>query len=171
MTPEGRRACVIGAGFGGLSLAIRLQAAGVATTLVEAHDQPGGCVHHWRSGGFTFEVGPATIGDPAGFAELWALTGHAIADDVELLPVAPIRRFNWPDGAVFDQSSDPRGLRAEIARLSGEDLGGYEQFLVHCAALGELEPDGQAFLGLRGMAEAAPAIARPQAWRPVHATI
>ena len=37
MSPEGQRACVIGAGFGGLALAIRLQAAGVATTLIEAH--------------------------------------------------------------------------------------------------------------------------------------
>ena len=30
-----KRACVIGAGFGGLALAIRLQSAGIATTLVE----------------------------------------------------------------------------------------------------------------------------------------
>ena len=39
-----KRACVIGAGFGGLALAIRLQSAGVATTIVEARDKPGGQV-------------------------------------------------------------------------------------------------------------------------------
>ncbi len=32
----GTRACVIGAGFGGLALAIRLQSAGIATTVIEA---------------------------------------------------------------------------------------------------------------------------------------
>ncbi|HEX7741856.1 MAG TPA: FAD-dependent oxidoreductase, partial [Sphingobium sp.] len=37
-----RKAIVIGAGFGGLALAIRLQSAGVDTTLVEARDRPGG---------------------------------------------------------------------------------------------------------------------------------
>ena len=37
-----RRAIVVGAGFGGLALAIRLQSAGVATTIVEARDTPGG---------------------------------------------------------------------------------------------------------------------------------
>ena len=37
-----RKAIVIGAGFGGLALAIRLQSAGVATTLIEARDRPGG---------------------------------------------------------------------------------------------------------------------------------
>ena len=31
-----RRAAIIGAGFGGLALAIRLQSAGIATTIVEA---------------------------------------------------------------------------------------------------------------------------------------
>jgi 2-polyprenyl-6-methoxyphenol hydroxylase-like FAD-dependent oxidoreductase len=37
LTPlPGKRACVIGAGLGGLALAIRLQAAGVETVLVEA---------------------------------------------------------------------------------------------------------------------------------------
>jgi len=37
-----RSAIVIGAGFGGLALAIRLQAAGIATTVIEARDRPGG---------------------------------------------------------------------------------------------------------------------------------
>ena len=37
-----RRAIVIGSGFGGLALAIRLQAAGITTTLLEQRDKPGG---------------------------------------------------------------------------------------------------------------------------------
>lgn len=36
------KAVVIGAGFGGLALAIRLQAAGFSTTLLEKRDKPGG---------------------------------------------------------------------------------------------------------------------------------
>lgn len=39
---EPKRAVVIGAGFGGLALAIRLQAAGMQTTLLEKRDKPGG---------------------------------------------------------------------------------------------------------------------------------
>ena len=34
-----RTAAVIGAGFGGLALAIRLQAAGIATTVIEGRDR------------------------------------------------------------------------------------------------------------------------------------
>ena len=43
-----KRAVVIGAGFGGLALAIRLQSAGIATTLVEARDKPGGRAYVWH---------------------------------------------------------------------------------------------------------------------------
>ena len=43
-----RRACVVGAGFGGLALAIRLQAAGIETVLVEARDKPGGVAYSSR---------------------------------------------------------------------------------------------------------------------------
>ena len=81
------RACVIGAGIGGLALAIRLQSSGVETTLVEARDRPGGQAYGWEREGFSFDGGPARIGDPAGLADLWQLSGHDMADDIDLLPV------------------------------------------------------------------------------------
>ena len=57
------RACIIGAGLGGLSLAIRLQTAGVETTLVEARENVGGSAWSWRREGFTFDAGPSAIVD------------------------------------------------------------------------------------------------------------
>ena len=53
-----KTAIVIGAGFGGLALAIRLQAAGIHTTLLEKRDQPGGRAYVYRDQGFTFDAGP-----------------------------------------------------------------------------------------------------------------
>ena len=49
---------MIGSGFGGLALAIRLQSAGIATTVVEARDKPGGRAYYWERDGFTFDAGP-----------------------------------------------------------------------------------------------------------------
>ena len=82
--PTGKRACVIGAGFGGLALAIRLQSAGIETVVVEARDKPGGRGYHWQQEGFTFDAGPTVITDPACLTELWGLTGHDMAEDVTL---------------------------------------------------------------------------------------
>ena len=59
-----KRAIVIGAGFGGIALAIRLQSAGIATTLIEGRDKPGGRAYVYEDAGFTFDAGPTVITDP-----------------------------------------------------------------------------------------------------------
>ena len=44
LVPTGKTACVVGSGFGGMALAMRLQSAGIQTTVIEARDKPGGRV-------------------------------------------------------------------------------------------------------------------------------
>jgi phytoene desaturase len=174
MSVEGKRACVIGSGFGGLALAIRLQAAGVQTTVLEARDKPGGRAYHWQRHGFTFDAGPTVITDPACLEELWNLTGHDIRDDVELMPVTPHYRLMWPDGTSFDHSNDDRALRAEIGKLDPYDLAGYEAFLAYSAAVheeGYVKLGSVPFLDFKDMLRAAPALAKHQAWRSVHAMV
>ena len=172
--PASRRACVIGAGFGGLALAIRLQSAGIATTVVEGRDKPGGRAYHWSREGFTFDAGPTVITDPACLRELWALTGHDMAADVELLPVMPFYRLNWPDGTNFDYSNDEATLRTEIARLDPADVAGYEAFLRYSAAVceeGYRKLGTVPFLDFASMIKAAPALMKHQAWRSVYSIV
>ena len=57
------KVCVIGAGLGGLALAIRLQAAGLATTLVEARDEVGGRAATIRREGCAFHASPLALDD------------------------------------------------------------------------------------------------------------
>jgi C-3',4' desaturase CrtD len=54
---------VIGAGMAGMATAARLQAAGLATVVLEAHGQPGGCAGFFRRRGFAFDVGASTLVD------------------------------------------------------------------------------------------------------------
>ena len=163
-----RSAIVIGAGFGGLALAIRLQAAGVATTIVEARDRPGGRAYVWHRDGFTFDAGPTVITDPDCLRELWRLSGHDMAADIALSPVMPFYRLNWPDGTQFDYSNDDALLRAEISRLDPSDLAGYARFLEYAEGVyeeGYRKLGHVAFLDFASMVKAAPALARYQAWR------
>ena len=83
----GRRAVVIGAGFGGLALAVRLQAAGLAVTLVEKRDKPGGRAYVYEDQGFVFDGGPTVITDPACLEEIFAAAGRRLADHVDLIPI------------------------------------------------------------------------------------
>ena len=48
-----RQVAVIGAGFGGLALAIRLQSAGIQTVLLEKRERPGGRAYVYQQDGFT----------------------------------------------------------------------------------------------------------------------
>ncbi len=169
-----KTAVVIGAGFGGLALAIRLQAAGIATTVVEARDKPGGRAYVWEREGFTFDAGPTVITDPACLEELWALTGHRLADDVTLMPVTPFYRLNWPDGTNFDYSNDDPMLMREIAALDPADVDGYRRFLDYSAGVyreGYEKLGHVAFLDFASMLKAAPALAKYQAWRSVYSMV
>src|SRR5512139_3566429 len=109
-----KKALVIGSGFGGLALAIRLQSAGIDTTIVEARDKPGGRAYFWERDGHIFDAGPTVITDPSCLRELWELSGQDIARDVELLPVSPFYRLSWPDGDTFDYLNDDRRLEEQI---------------------------------------------------------
>ncbi|MGH6633108.1 MAG: FAD-dependent oxidoreductase, partial [Sphingopyxis sp.] len=163
-----RKAIVIGAGFGGLALAIRLQSAGAETTIVEARDKPGGRAYHWVKDGFTFDAGPTVITDPPCLEELWALSGQEMATDVDLVPVMPFYRLNWPDGTNFDYSNDEAALRAEIAKLHPADVEGYDSFLTYSKGVheqGYVKLGAVAFLDFASMIKAAPALMKYQAWR------
>ncbi|HET9511360.1 MAG TPA: phytoene desaturase [Sphingomonas sp.] len=169
-----RTAIVIGAGFGGLALAIRLQSAGVSTTVVEARDRPGGRAYVWEKDGFTFDAGPTVITAPDVLKELWALSGRDMTEDVTLLPVNPFYRLNWPDGTNFDYTNDDTVLRAEIAKLDPGDIEGYGRFLEYSAGVyreGYEKLGHVAFLDFKSMLTAAPALAKYQAWRSVYSMV
>jgi phytoene desaturase len=169
-----KTAAIIGAGFGGLALAIRLQSAGVATTIIEARDKPGGRGYFWERDGFIFDGGPTVITDPPCLEELWALSGHKLADDIELMPVFPFYRLNWVDGTNFDYSNDPVGLKSEIEKLNPEDVEGYRRFLEYSKGVykeGYQKLGSVAFLDFASMIKAAPALAKYQAWRSVYSIV
>lgn len=169
-----KTAAVIGSGFGGLALAVRLQSAGIATTLIEGREKPGGRAYVWEKDGFTFDAGPTVITDPACLEELWALSGRSLSDHVELLPVHPFYRLTWPDGTAFDYSNNDAELHAEIARLNPADVAGYEKFLEYARDVyreGYEKLGHVAFLDFKSMLAAAPQLVRYEAYRSVYSIV
>ena len=115
---EQKKAVVIGAGFGGLALAIRLQASGTQVTLLEKRDKPGGRAYVYEDQGFVFDAGPTVITDPSCIEELFTLAGKRIGDYVEMLPVTPFYRLPAPLIARF-YAGRPR-LSDKARVLSGK---------------------------------------------------
>jgi phytoene desaturase len=129
--PDDRQphAVVIGSGFGGLAAAVRLGAKGYRVTVLEKLDAPGGRAYVYRQDGFTFDAGPTIVTAPFLFEELWKLCGRKMSDDVTLVPVSPFYRIRFQDGSHFDYSGDACAMRAEIARFSPDDVGGYDAYM------------------------------------------
>ncbi|VVQ01429.1 Phytoene desaturase (lycopene-forming) [Pseudomonas fluorescens] len=171
---QAKTAVVIGAGFGGLALAIRLQTAGIRTTLLEKRDQPGGRAYVYRDQGFTFDAGPTVITDPSAIEALFSQSGRKMADYVELLPVEPFYRLCWEDGTQFDYANDQAALDRQIHALNPRDVAGYQRFLAYSRAVfeeGYVKLGAVPFLSFRDMLQAGPQLAKLQAWRSVYSMV
>lgn len=151
-----KRAIIIGSGFGGISLGIRLQSLGFDTTILEKLDGPGGRAAVRRESGFTFDMGPTVLTVPHFIEELFSLErdranlgapdfpsailgeknriksgisgGPNTSRYVKVVPILPFYRIYFDDGTFFDYDGDPVSTREQIARLAPEDLEGYEKF-------------------------------------------
>jgi len=165
---------VIGAGFGGIALAVRLQAAGHQVTLIEGREKPGGRAYVWEDDGFTFDAGPTVITDPTCLDELFDAAGRRRDDYVELMPVTPFYRLMWEDGRVFDYSNDEARLFEQIAQFNPADVEGYKRFFEYSKGVfheGYEKLGHVPFLDFKSMLKAAPSLMRYQAWRSVYSMV
>jgi len=126
---------VIGAGFGGLAAAVRLGARGYRVTVLDKLDAPGGRAYVHRQDGYVFDAGPTVVTAPFLFEELWTLCGKRMADEIDMRPVTPFYRVRFHDGTSFDYTGDPAAMRAEVGRLSPDDVEGYERFVQSSEAI------------------------------------
>ncbi len=174
LTVEGRKphAVVIGAGLGGLAMAVRLAARGYQVAVFERCEQAGGRASVFRQDGFTFDSGPTIITAPHLLEELWALAGRRMADDVPLVAMNPFYELRFHDGSRLRCSGDADAMRAEIARLSPGDVAGYERFLEWSRKVFEIGFDklgNQPFPTPWSMARATPEIISLGGLRSIHA--
>ncbi|NIM01695.1 MAG: phytoene desaturase [Acidobacteria bacterium] len=168
------RAAVIGSGFGGLTLAVRLQAAGVATTLVEKRDRPGGRAYVFHDKGFAFDGGPTVITAPECLADVFRAAGREMEEYVELLPVMPFYRLHWEDGYRFDYSNDLEAVNAQIEAKSPRDVDGYARFRRYADDVfkeGYVKLANVPFLDFWSMIRVAPQLTRLQAFRSVYSMV
>ncbi len=168
------RGAVIGSGFGGLAVAIRLQSAGIRTVLFEARDQPGGRAGVFCDKGFTFDMGPTVITAPQAIDELFGLSQRSMGDYVDLLPVKPFYRLLWHDGDVLDYGLDMPETLAEIRRRNPSDEAGYLAFLDFSRRnfeAGYTELVAKAFLRLGDMVRVAPKLIALRSDRSVYESV
>lgn len=163
-------AVVIGSGFGGLAAAIRLAVKGYRVTVLERLGAAGGRASVFQQDGFTFDAGPTIITAPFLLEELWALCGETMSRDVDLRPMKPFYRIRFHDGSHFDYFGATEPMRAEVARLSPEDVAGYDAFMKEadlCYRLGYEELGTVPFETLGSLFSAMPSMVKMRAWSSI----
>jgi phytoene desaturase len=165
---------VIGSGFGGLAIAVRLAAAGFETVIFEARDKPGGRAYVYQEGGYTFDGGPTVITAPPCLEALFEVAGRRMSDFVEMIPVDPFYRLIWSDGDSFDYNGDGDNMIAQIRRRSPGDVDGYLRFVEYSRAVfdkGYTELASQPFLRFSDMVRVAPELIKLRADRSVYGAV
>lgn len=169
-----KQALVIGSGFGGLAAAIRLQSAGIKTTIVEKKDLPGGRAYVFRDQGFQFDAGPTVITAPECLEELFRLSGRSMSDYISMQPLHPFYRLFWDDGYTFDYDNDEAKTLEQIGKKSPQDVEGFKRFLDYSKAVyreGYQKLGHVPFLSLWSMLRVAPQLLKVGAHRSVYKVV
>lgn len=173
-TSAPRTAAVIGSGFGGLATAIRLQAAGIQTTIFEKRDMAGGRAYVFRDKGFTFDAGPTVITAPDCIEELFTLSNRKMSDYIEMKSILPFYRLLFDDGYKFDYSNEDDKLYAQIRAKNPADEQGYKDFLKYSEEVfkeGYTNLAATPFLKFWDMIKVAPQLVKLGAYRSVYSMV
>ncbi len=128
--PRRPRAVVVGGGFGGLAVAIRLLADGHDVTVVERRATVGGRASQIRDAGYTWDTGPSLITMPELFDELFRLAGSSLEAEVRLHELDPMYRIYWTDDdRHFDFTTDVASLRRQMGGFNVFDAANLDRFL------------------------------------------
>ena len=120
---------VIGAGLGGLAAACRLAKSGFDVHILEKNENVGGKVNIVETGGYKFDTGASLLTMRHVLEDLFAFCGRRTEDYLKILPLDPICRYFWTDGARFDASQDIEKTEREIARIAPTDAANFRAFL------------------------------------------
>ena len=120
---------IIGAGIGGLSAAIRLAKSGFSVTILERNETVGGKVNFVEADGYKFDTGASLLTMRHVLEDLFNFAERDIKDYLTIVPLEPICRYFWSDGAKFDASTDLQKTELEIAKLELRDVKNFRNYL------------------------------------------
>ena len=115
------RVIVIGSGAGGMAVAARLAVRRHEVTVVERSASAGGKLAGYSRDGFVFDTGPSLLTLPAVYRDLFAKTGAALEEVLDLVEPDPGFGYRFADGTTVDLPPVDPG---RCATAFGDGLGG-----------------------------------------------
>lgn len=136
-----KKICVIGAGLGGLSAAIRLANKGFEIDLYEQNSLTGGKASELRVDGFRFDTGPSLLTMPFVIEELFHDSSENIDEYIKLLPLNIICKYFYPDKTVINAYADANKFGKEIEEKTDDTSEALKLYLKYCENIYTLTKD------------------------------
>jgi phytoene desaturase len=124
-----KQVAVIGAGIGGIALAIRMAVKGWKVEVFEANDYPGGKLSEFNTSGYRFDAGPSLFTLPTLVDELFLLAGKNPEDYFQYKKLDEVCKYFWNDGMSFSVSSNRNEFDALVSKKLGEQPGKVLEYL------------------------------------------
>lgn len=160
---------IVGAGPGGLAVAMLLARAGADVTVLERRAEVGGRSANLEIDGFRFDRGPTFFLYPRILEEIFAACGRSLRDEVDLIRLEPMYRLVFEAGGSMLASSKLDRMMEEVGKLCPEDARRLPAMTAeNRAKLRAFQPILEMpFSGARALL--APAVLRALRWaRPFH---
>lgn len=123
------KVAVIGAGLGGLAVAIRLAQAGHTVNVYEANAYAGGKATVYEVDGFRFDAGPSLFTMPQYVEELFTLCGEDIEQHFPYTRLNNICNYFFDDGVEINAYANPKNFAKEIALKTNDSEESVLKFL------------------------------------------
>lgn len=120
---------VIGAGLGGLTTACLLSKKGHDVLVIEKNKNAGGKMNQVVKRGFRFDTGPSLFTMPFVLDKVFKECGSSLENELDVSPLAPLCRYFFPDGVIFDNYLDRTKNNQELSSFAPQDIKAYSHFL------------------------------------------
>ncbi|MFO1065752.1 MAG: phytoene desaturase family protein [Pirellulales bacterium] len=120
---------IVGAGPGGLAVALQAAAAGADVTILEKQSQVGGRTTTVEQAGFRFDLGPTFFLYPRVLSEIFASIGRDMWQEIPMQRLDPQYRVTFGAGGAIDATPDIAEMERQIGELCPRDVGGLTRYM------------------------------------------
>ncbi|MEX0722204.1 MAG: phytoene desaturase family protein [Balneolaceae bacterium] len=126
---------IIGAGLGGLATACLLASKGNRVSVYEKNGNAGGKMNTLEAEGFRFDTGPGLLTMPEVLEKVFTFCGVKLSNHLELIPLNPLCKYFYTDGAVFKNYRDLESNINEIECFAPQEVKAFTNFLDYSQGL------------------------------------
>jgi phytoene desaturase len=152
---------VIGAGLGGLAVAISLASKGYSVTILEKNEKAGGKLDEAFLGEFRFDIGPSLLTMKFVLEDLFHMQGKKLENYLTISPIDPICQYFYPSGLRLNAYANIQQMIDELPESLKTEAQSIQKYLAYSKNIYDLTADLFLFDSIQNFKH----LLNPKAWK------